>query len=141
MRKRNMSGSTTNPLLAKLPKGWEQIVATEYSEGASDYEVMAQLRITKGLFDKLYVEPDTSAFKEVVDFGRLMRKAWWYRQGREGLNSRQFNGNLWYTYMKNCFGWSEKTTTTTKEVEDLTSEELDARIREAVKKFNKVVKV
>jgi hypothetical protein len=43
--------------------------------------------------------------------------------------------------MKNRFGWSEKTTTTTKDSEDLTSEELDTRIQEALKKFRKVAKV
>lgn len=135
-----MSEQTTNPLLAKLPEDWQKTVMAEYRAGASDYEVMATLNMTKGLFDKLYNDPTTGVFKEVVDFGRLMRKAWWYRQGREGLTSRQFNGNLWYTYMKNCFGWSEKTTTTTKEAEDLTEEELNQRIEEALKKFRRVVK-
>lgn len=132
---------TVNPLLAKLPQGWEKTLAAEYMAGASDIEVMAELRITKGLFDKLYSDPSTSVFKEVVDFGRMMQKAWWYKAGRLNLSNRQFNGNLWYMVMKNRFGWSEKTTTTTKESEDLTAEELDARIDEALKKFRKVAKV
>ena len=136
-----MSQQTTNPLLARLPKDWEKIVATEYMEGASDFEVMASLRMTKPLFDRLYGDPETAVFKDVVDFGRLMAKAWWYRRGRQGLDSRQFNGNLWYQIMKNRYGWSEKTTTTTKDVEDMSSDELDARVAEAIKKFNKVVKV
>jgi len=132
---------TVGPLLTKLPKNWEEVLTSEYMSGASDYEVMATLRMTKGLFDKLYSDPTTGIFKELVDFGRLMAKAWWYRQGREGLTTRNFNGNLWYNVMKNRFGWSEKTTTSTKESEDLTAEELDARIDEALKKFRKVVKV
>jgi hypothetical protein len=131
----------TSPNLAKLPQGWEKILAEEYQAGASDVEVMARLRMTKGMFDELYGDPISSHFKQVVDFGRMLAKAWWYRQGRTNLNSRQFNGNLWYQIMKNRYGWSEKTTTSTKDSEDMGAEELDNRIAEAIKKFQRVVKV
>jgi len=128
----------TSPLLAKLPNDWDKLLAQEYMAGASDVEVMASLRITKGLFDKLYSEPETGVFKELVDFGRLMSKAWWYRQGRTNLDSRQFNGNLWYQIMKNRYGWSDKTTTTTKTATEMDAVELEARLEEAFKKYKKV---
>lgn len=133
--------STTNPNLAKLPQGWEKILAEEYTVGASDVEVMARLRMTVGMFDELYSDPTSSHFKQVVDFGRMLSKAWWYRQGRVNLTKREFNGNLWYQIMKNRYGWSEKTTTTTKEAEEMSSEELEKRIEVALTKYRRVNKV
>lgn len=133
--------SEKKTLLARLPKGWDKTLAQEYQTGASDYEVMAKLRITPALFKTLYAEPETGVFKELVDFGRIMAKAWWYRQFRENLQTRGFQGNMLYNYMKNQYGWSDKTTTTTKEDADLSTEELDARITEIVAKFKKVNRI
>lgn len=126
--------------LARLPNGWEHTISQEYLSGASDVEIRAKLRITKKFWDILMSDPETIEFREIVDFGRMLSKAWWMGQARENLNERTFNSTLWYTYMKNMFGWSERTTTTTKTAEDMTGDELDARIEEALKKFRKVHK-
>ena len=129
-----------NPNLKKLPKGWEKILAEEYSNGASDVEVNASLKMTTGLWDILYNDATESEFKQVVDFGRMLAKAWWMRQARENLKSRTFNANLWDKMMTNMYGFSSKTTVQTKEVQEMSGDELDQRIREATKKFAKAHK-
>jgi hypothetical protein len=121
--------------LARLPQGWEGIIAEEYLAGASDIEVMAKLRITRKFWDILLTDPESVEFREVVEFGRLLSQAWWLTEGRVNLKERQFNSSLWYMNMKNRFGWSEKTESTTKTASDLTSDELDERIKAAMKKF------
>lgn len=129
-----------NQNLKKLPKGWEKILATEYKEGASDVEVKARLKMTQSLWDVLYNDATSSEFKSVVDFGRMLAKAWWMTQARKNLHSRQFNATLWLMVMKNQYGYSDKSVVTTKHVEDMSSDELDSRISEAMKKFTKVKK-
>ena len=117
-----------------LPKGWEQVVATEYREGASDTEVRAKLRVTLSLWQSLYNDPQASSFREVVDIGRMLAKGWWLEQGRKALRDRAFNANLWHMNMKNRYSWSDKTEVSTKIAEDLSSDELDEAITRAVKK-------
>jgi hypothetical protein len=129
-----------NQNLKKLPKGWETILADEYQAGASDVEVRARLKMTESLWDVLYHDATGSEFKAVVDFGRMLAKAWWLSQARSNLKSRQFNANLWLMVMKNQYGYSEKSTVTTKHVEEMSQDELDSRIKEAMKKFDKVRK-
>lgn len=126
--------------LARLPEGWATIIAKQYQAGASDVEVRAELKMTKKLWDHLYKEPETSEFKEIVDFGRMFSHAWWLTQARMNLKERSFNANLWYTYMKNMFGWSDKQTTVTKDASELSGDQLEARIEAAMNKFHKVVK-
>ena len=126
--------------LERLPKSWAGIVAGEYLDGASDVEVRAKLRMTRKLWDTLYNDPETTEFREVVDFGRMLSHAWWVGKARENLHTKTFNANLWLSYMKNQFGWSEKSTTTTKTSDMMTNDELDSRIKEVVEKYKKVVK-
>ncbi len=124
--------------LKKLPKGWESIVAKEYLEGASDIEVRARLKMTAGLWDTLYHDAASSEFKAVVDFGRMLAQAWWMTQARINLHTRSFKENLWLMVMKNQYGYSDKSTITTKHVEEMSKDELDQRIKESMKKFTKV---
>lgn len=130
-----------NPNLRKLPKGWEAILAEEYQAGASDVEVRARLKMTKGLWDSLMNDPLGSEFKEVVEFGRMLAKAWWFRQGRIHLKDSKFNANLWNMFMKNQYGFSDKTQVTTKNAEDMSQEEIDERIERAFAKYKKVAKL
>lgn len=126
--------------LERLPENWAGIVAKEYLEGASDVEVRSKLRMTAKLWDILYNDPESIEFREIVDFGRMLSHSWWIGQARTNLKDRQFNSNLWLSYMKNQFGWSEKSTTTTKSSDMMSNDELDARIKEVVAKYKKVVK-
>jgi hypothetical protein len=130
-----------NPKLKKLPKGWDKILADQYLNGASDVEVRAELKMTQALWDALYRDATSSEFKELVDFGRMLAKAWWMRQARESLHKpRSFNANLWLMVMKNQYGYSDRTEVTTKAVQDMSGEDLDQRLREAVTKFVKTNK-
>ena len=111
-----------------------------YLVGCSDVEVRAKLKLTEGMWDALYNDPVNSGFHEVVSFGRGMAKAWWMQQARENLKNRTFQSNLWYMVMRNQYGYSDKTTITTKEPSDLTNDELDELLAKGLEKFNKVVK-
>lgn len=126
--------------LARLPKGWETTIGTAYLKGAADVEVRAELRITRKFWDILMTDPDTAEFREIVEFGRMLSQAWWLGQARTNLQNKQFNAPLWYMVMKNQFGWSDKTTTTTKDSNDMTSDELEERITAALAKFKKVTR-
>lgn len=117
-----------------LPKGWEQVVAEEYKEGASDTEVRAQLRITKSLWVSLYNDATSSSFKEVVDVGRMLAKGWWLREGRKALRDKAFNAALWHMNMKNRYGWSDKSEVHTKTSTSMDTDELDDAVTEAVRK-------
>lgn len=124
--------------LDKLPEGWEKVVAVEYSEGASDTEVRAKLRITESLWQSLYNDPQTSAFREIVDVGRMLAKGWWMRKGRKALHDKSFNQALWYMNMKNRYSWSEKTETTNKLSEDMSADELDEALKNALPRLKRL---
>lgn len=126
-----------NSNFGKLPKGWEETVAKAYAEGYSDTEVKALLRMTNGIWDSLYNDPVESSFRQIVEFGRTLSKAWWIGKARKNIENRQFNAALWYMVMKNQFGWSDKTTTTVKEGPELSADDLDAQLRNAFDKWKK----
>lgn len=117
-----------------LPEGWETIIGTEYMEGASDTEVRAKLRITESLWQSLYNDPQASAFREIVDVGRMLAKGWWLRAGRKALRDKAFNANLWHMNMKNRYSWSDKTEVSTRIAEDMSADELDEAVKRAVAK-------
>ena len=96
--------------------------------------------MTPALWDSLMSDPTSSDFKATVDFGRMLSKAWWMSKARKNLDNKAFNANLWFMVMKNQFGWSEKTMTTTKEAVDLSADELDERVTAALAKWKKAVK-
>lgn len=121
----------------KLPKGWEETIAKAYADGYSDIEVKALLRMTTGIWDSLYNDPVVSSFKQIVDFGRTLSKAWWIGKARKNVENKQFNAALWYMVMKNQFGWSDKTTTTLSDRPELSSDDLDAQIQAAIDKYQK----
>lgn len=85
---------------------WVTKVQELYDEGATDVEVMKELKWSNKKFDEHY--STSEGFKALVDFGRLSAKAWWMSKGRKNLENRSFNTPLYAIYMKNNFGWSEK---------------------------------
>lgn len=87
-------------------KDWVQKLVEIYSSGGSDEEICAELKITMDQFSALY--RTDADFKKLVDIGRVLSKAWWYRQGRENVSNRNFNSSLYNFQMKNRFGWSER---------------------------------
>lgn len=103
---------------------WVNKVRELYDEGATDVEVMKELKWTEKQFSEYYTTSE--GFKALVDFGRLSAKAWWMQKGRKNLENRSFNTPLYAIYMKNNFGWSEKQETTgnVKPVEMMSADEL-----------------
>ena len=103
---------------------WVNKVRELYDEGATDVEVMKELKWTEKQFSEYYTTSE--GFKALVDFGRLSAKAWWMQKGRKNLENRSFNTPLYAIYMKNNFGWSEKQETTgnAKPVEMMSADEL-----------------
>lgn len=103
---------------------WVTKVQELYDEGATDVEVMKELKWTEKKFSEYY--STSEGFKALVDFGRLSAKAWWMSKGRKNLENRSFNTPLYSIYMKNNFGWSEKQETTgnAKPVEMMSADEL-----------------
>ena len=96
-------------LIVESGKEWAKQVVNLYSEGASDAEVAAELRVTiKEYYKQL---GDNKAFAQLVEFGRTLSQAFWEKQARKNIHNKQFNSALWAFYMKNKYGWADKTET------------------------------
>lgn len=93
---------------------WAEQLVAEYKEGASDVEVASVLNITMDKFNQQYKE--VPIFRQLVDLGRMLSTAWWYKQGRINLNNKAFNNMLWIFNMKNRQGWAEKTESTSTDI-------------------------
>lgn len=91
------------------------LIEQAYSEGASDVEVCKILKIRQRDFEQKY--QTNQAFREIVDIGRMMRRAYWMEQGRLNMQNPKFNRNIWLDFMKNEFGWADKSEVVTKERE------------------------
>lgn len=117
---------------------WKEVVIREYSEGASDSEVRAELSVTYKLWQDLLL--DDTDFREVVTLGRMLSKAWWLKEGRKNLYNKGFHAFLWYKNMQNRFGWSERQTTNVDDMdsspEDMDDEAIDDKLNEMLKSMN-----
>ena len=76
------------------------------SEGASQFEVIAELGICEDTFYRW--KQENEEFSESVARGRVLSQAWWERIGRLNLENTKFNYRGWYMNMKNRFNWSDK---------------------------------
>lgn len=88
-------------------KDWARKLIELYSEGYSDAEVAAEMKITIREYYKQIQE--NPVFAKLVEFGRTLSLAWWEGQARKNLNNKQFNTPLWVFNMKNKYGWADKT--------------------------------
>lgn len=87
-------------------KDWAKQLIALYSDGCSDVEVAAELKITIKEYYKTVQENPT--FGKLVEYGRTLSQAFWEGQARKNLNNKTFNTSLWSFFMKNKFGWAEK---------------------------------
>lgn len=87
-------------------RNWSEQIIDLYTEGGSDAEVAASLRVTIKAFYKNM--EDNPAFKELVEFGRTLSQAWWESQFRKNVKNKNFNSTLLTFYMKNKHGWADK---------------------------------
>ena len=85
---------------------WVQLILSLYVVGASDEEVISDLKITSATFSGLYA--DDEYFRDVIEHGRLASYAWWQRWGRLNLFNKLANYSGWYMQMKNKFGWADR---------------------------------
>lgn len=117
-------------------KAWAKQVIEMYTAGASDAEVAASLNVTiKDYYKELN---ENSAFAQLVEFGRTLSQAFWERQARENLRNKQFNTTLWAFYMKNKFGWADKTESVN--VNDNVSTDLDSLRANTIKEVARFIK-
>lgn len=86
---------------------WAKQLVHLYSEGCSDAEVAAEMKITIKEYYKQI--SDNKTFAKLVEFGRTLSQAFWEGQARKNISNKQFNTPLWTFYMKNKFGWADKT--------------------------------
>jgi hypothetical protein len=118
-------------------KTWAKEVVDLYSEGASDAEVAASFKITiKEYYKQLSEQP---AFNQLVEYGRTLSQAFWEKQARLNIKNKQFNTPLWAFYMKNKYGWADKTESVN--TNDNTNMDLDAiraKVSKDVEKFIKL---
>lgn len=91
-------------------KSWAEKVVGMYEEGCSDAEVAASLRVPVRQYYQQIT--DNPAFGQLVEYGRTLSQAFWEKQARKNIGNKQFNTSLWAFYMKNKFGWADKTETT-----------------------------
>lgn len=100
-----------------LPENWKEIIIQMSMEGCSDVEIRAHLCCKKKRFshELWYALKEREAdFAETLQIGKVLCQAWWEKQGRliehmMHTKGQVFETGLWYSNMKNRFGWRDKT--------------------------------
>lgn len=106
-----------------------------YREGAGDVEIADHLGMTMKQFRDLC---DTNIpFREFVERGSTVAQAWWWRQGRTNLKNKSFMHSMWAFNMKNRYGWAEKTDSNTTGELDLSIDQVQRQLDQALKELNK----
>lgn len=90
-----------------LDKGWDLVILSLMTEGASIIEICVELGISKDLHYRwLKDEPE---YSDAIKKGIAASESWWMQNGRIGMfMGKDFNHVLWYMNMKNRFGWKDK---------------------------------
>ena len=117
-------------------KSWAQELIHYYSEGYSDAEVAAELKITLREYHRQIQE--NSTFAQLVDYGRTLSLAHWEGLARKNVSNRNFNTSLYNFYMKNRHGWADKVESTTS-LTDVSSMDVDTLRQEAREKVAKFI--
>lgn len=117
-------------------RSWSQQIIDLYTEGGSDAEVAAFMRVTLNAFRKNM--EDNPAFKELIEFGRTLSQCWWESQFRKNIKNKNFNSTLLTFYMKNKHGWADKVDTTSSS--DNLNVNLDELRTRAVKEVEAFIK-
>lgn len=117
-----------------LKRDWREVALANYKEGASDTEVTVALQIPYREFLNC-MDTDTE-FRQIVEMGRDLAKAFWYEVGRKNVKNNKFNTTLWYANMKNRYGWSDKVTTdSAKPVKELSDDQLEQELNSRLSKI------
>ena len=107
---------------SKFPTVWTTImkrrVETLFDQGASIAEVCREMGVSRNTFKtwRTSVDSQKSSFRDVVTMGLEASEAWWIRQGRENIDNRSFNNNLWALNMVNRWSWNSNKKEEKKEI-------------------------
>lgn len=124
----------SNETVVSSGKAWAKQIIDLYTEGASDAEVAAELQVTIKEFYKQMNE--NSVFGQLVEYGRTLSQAFWERLARKNVLNKQFNSPLYSFYMKNKFGWADKTETINSDANPTASlDELRKQLSKEVARF------
>jgi len=55
---------------------------------------------------------------EIMELGLTHSMSWWVERGKSGLNDNRFNVPLWIATMKNSWGWGDKPSDRTIDIQD-----------------------
>ena len=115
-----------------LPETWAADFLDMYDHGCSDWEIMREYGIRPRAWKIMYGALGESQFREVVDFGNVLCRSWWEREGRTNLKARGFNTRLYDINMQNRFGWARKAETSELDLGTALAdqESLDRRLKE-----------
>ena len=108
---------------SKFPSVWtkqmSRRIETLFDQGGSIAEASREMGISRSTFSAWSKSTDAqkSSFRDIVKMGKEASEAWWIRQGRENLDVRGFNNNLWLLNMVNRFGWNSNRKEERKEIE------------------------
>lgn len=120
--------------LSEQPNKLDECLAL-YKAGAGDVEIADHLGMTLRKFHELCEQ--NPAFAEFVERGSTVAQAWWWRQARTNLTNKSFNANMWFTNMKNRWGWADKVDTHTTIEDNKPVEELQNQLKLAVEALRK----
>ena len=93
-------------------------VETLFDQGASIAEVCREMGVSRNTFKtwRTSVDSQKASFRDVVTMGLEASEAWWIRQGRENIDNRSFNNNLWALNMVNRWSWNSNKREEKKEI-------------------------
>lgn len=93
-----------------IPEDWEEHILDMASEGASDVEIRAYLKISDDLWYRWIEEDD--GFSRTIKTAKMLCHAKWEQMGRKmAFGEVEGNPTTWIFNMKNRFGWKDKTET------------------------------
>jgi len=119
---------------SKFPTVWTTImkrrVETLFDQGASIAEVCREMGVSRNTFKtwRTSVDSQKSSFRDVVTMGLEASEAWWIRQGRENIDNRSFNNNLWALNMVNRWSWNSNKKEEKKEISHIGTVEVKNKV-------------
>ena len=105
-------------------------VETLFDQGASIAEVCREMGVSRNTFKtwRTSVDSQKSSFRDVVTMGLEASEAWWIRQGRENIDNRSFNNNLWALNMVNRWSWNSNKKEEKKEISHIGTVEVKNKV-------------
>ena len=118
-------------------KAWAKELINLYSDGYSDAEVAAHMKITVREYHQQI--NDNAVFSKLVEYGRTLALASWESQARLNVGNKAFNTPLWVFTMKNKYGWADRVETTSSNENVMI--DIDALRAKVAKQTSKYVKL